>query len=208
MFSIKSLAVVATLAFGAISSVIAAPAPGESNNILARCGCDSASTIITDVTASVQVYTNQLRALAAADVTVDAVTPIVKGISGVLVDATVKINALVGADANIVLATVDGTAQVTVSVLAQLVATLVADIFGAIGVILNLGGVVGISAVIAVFASLGEVLGYFCCCCFSVVAAAGLDIKAAISLLIGGDILAVMARLNVSILKVALGIKL
>jgi hypothetical protein len=64
-------------------------------------------------------------ALTAAEVTVDVVTPIVKSITGVLVDATVKVNALVGVDADIVLATVDGTARITVSALAQLVATLI-----------------------------------------------------------------------------------
>lgn len=61
MFSFKSLAVVATLAFGAISSVAAAPSPApESGNVLARCGCESPASIIVGVTASVQVYTNQL----------------------------------------------------------------------------------------------------------------------------------------------------
>ena len=63
--------------------------------------------------------------LVAADVTVDAVTPIVKGITGVLVDATAKINLLVGAEADVILASADGTAQVTVGVLAQLIATLI-----------------------------------------------------------------------------------
>lgn len=63
MFFSKSLAVVATLAFGAISSVAAIPAPSQSNNVLARCGCKSPAGIITDVTASVQVYTGQLSKL-------------------------------------------------------------------------------------------------------------------------------------------------
>ena len=49
--------------------------------------------------------------LVAADVTVDAVTPIVKGITGVLVDATAKINLLVGAEADVILASADGTAR-------------------------------------------------------------------------------------------------
>ena len=102
----------------------------------------------------------------------------------------------------------------------------VKDILGAVGVVLNLGGVVAIGAVISIFASLGwvltsclllyillinvpsEVLGYFCCCLFSVTATVGLDLKAAISVLLGGDILGVMARLNISILKIALGLRL
>lgn len=143
MFFSKSLAVVATLAFGAISSVAAIPAPSQSNNVLARCGCKSPAGIITDVTASVQVYTGQLsalpyssstyallinpttEALVAADVTVDAITPLVKGITGVLVDATAEINLLVGAEADVILASADGSAQVTVTVVAQLIAALI-----------------------------------------------------------------------------------
>ena len=60
MFFSKSLAVIATLALGAISSVVAHPAPAPSSNVLARCGCESPAGIIADVTASVQVYTGQL----------------------------------------------------------------------------------------------------------------------------------------------------
>lgn len=63
-------------------------------------------------------------ALVAADVTVDAVTPIVQGITGVLVDATAEINLLVGAEADVILASADGSAQVDVTVIAQLVAAL------------------------------------------------------------------------------------
>lgn len=137
----KSLAVVATLAFGAISSVVAAPLTAESNNILARCGCDGAAGIVTDVTASVAVYTQKLSedgashwlhfsdgfvgALTAAECTIDVLTPIVADIKGVIAEATVKVNALVGQEKAIVMATVDGTAEITVAALAQLVAALV-----------------------------------------------------------------------------------
>lgn len=59
MFFFKNLAVVATLAFGAISSVVAAPMTSESN-VLARCGCDSPAGIVTDVTAAVSVHLDAL----------------------------------------------------------------------------------------------------------------------------------------------------
>ncbi|KAI0084379.1 hypothetical protein BDY19DRAFT_997735 [Irpex rosettiformis] len=208
MFFSKSLAVVATLALGAISSVVARPAPLETSNVLARCGCNSPAGIITGVTTSIQVYTGQLRGLAATEVTVDAVVPIVSEITNVLVGATTKINGLLGKDADIILADADGSAQVTAVVVAQLIAALCAEIFGAIGVIVNLGGVVGISAIISIFVSLGEVLGVFCGSCFSIFAGVGLDVKVALSPLLGGDILAVVARLNLSVLQVALGLRL
>lgn len=114
-------------------------------------------------------------ALVAADVTVDVVTPIVQGITGVLVDATAEINLLVGADAEVILASADGSAQVTVTVIAQLIAALIVvspllylygghlliilnisqEICGAIGVIINLGHVVALNAIVTIFASLG-----------------------------------------------------
>lgn len=53
-----------------------------------------------------------------------------------------------------------------------------------------------------------EVLGYFCCCCFSVFAAVGLDVKAAIGGLIGGDVTSVISRLHLNILNIALGLNL
>lgn len=53
------------------------------------------------------------------------ITPIVVGLKGCIADATVKVNALVGVEAAIIMASVDGTAQITVAELAQLVATLV-----------------------------------------------------------------------------------
>jgi hypothetical protein len=59
MFSFKSLAVFSTLAFGAISSVAAAPLE-SGNNVLARCGCSSAAGVVTDLTASLTVHVSEL----------------------------------------------------------------------------------------------------------------------------------------------------
>ena len=61
MFSFKSLAVFSTLAFGAISAVVAAPLEG-SNGVLARCGCSSAPAIVTDLTATLAVHVDTLSA--------------------------------------------------------------------------------------------------------------------------------------------------
>lgn len=59
-----------------------------------------------------------------ANATVEVVTPIVTNIRGVVVDAVAEVVALAGADASVILAGVDGKAQVTVTVLAQLIADL------------------------------------------------------------------------------------
>ena len=61
MFSFKSLALFSAFAFGAISSVAAAPLEG-SNNLLARCGCSSAPAIVTDLTATLSVHVDELSA--------------------------------------------------------------------------------------------------------------------------------------------------
>ena len=62
--------------------------------------------------------------MTAAECTVDALTPIVANIKTEIVAATVKVNALMGQDAAIIMASVDGTTQITVAALAKLVATL------------------------------------------------------------------------------------
>ena len=65
MLSFKSIAVFATLAFGAISS-LAAPAPILDDNtivtnaIVKRCGCKSVPTIIADVHAAVAVHVDAI----------------------------------------------------------------------------------------------------------------------------------------------------
>ena len=61
----KSLAVLSTLAFGALS-VLAAPAPVSpvENALVARCGCDSVPTIFADLTVDIQVDLDALSELA------------------------------------------------------------------------------------------------------------------------------------------------
>lgn len=61
MLSFKSIAVFATLAFGAISSMAAPLTDDTVSSLVARCGCESVPTIITGVTATVTPYINELR---------------------------------------------------------------------------------------------------------------------------------------------------
>jgi hypothetical protein len=67
MLSFKSIAVFATLAFGAISSMAAPTLDNnhvETNALVTRCGCDPSSGvagIVVGVKAAVTPYVNQLR---------------------------------------------------------------------------------------------------------------------------------------------------
>lgn len=63
--------------------------------------------------------------LAATDVTVEVLTPIVANIKAEISAGVGKLSALNGQDAEIIMASVDGSAQISVSALAQLVATLI-----------------------------------------------------------------------------------
>ena len=63
--------------------------------------------------------------ITADNCTVDALTPIVSDVKNIISGAIVEVNALVGQPAEIILATVDGTAQITVAELAQLIGALI-----------------------------------------------------------------------------------
>jgi len=204
----KNLAIIATLAFSAISSTAAAPLSAESNSILARCDCESAAGIVSGVTASVGVYTSQLRGLAASDVTVEVLTPIIANIKAEISAGVGKLSVLSGQDAEIIMASVDGSTQISVSSLAQLVATLIIDVFGALGFVLNLTGVVSVTAVVALLVSVGEILGCFCCCLLSVTAGVAVNLALAIVPLISVDIIAIIGQLGCTMIAVALGINL
>ena len=103
-----------------------------------------------------RIYTHRLPAefITPANATVDALTPIINDLKGVLNTAVADVNALVGAPAATLLAGVDGAAQVTVQELAQLVADLLNAVFGALGAVLNVaGGAVG--AILPLLSSVG-----------------------------------------------------
>ena len=141
MFSFKSFAVAAALALGVATSAYAAPMEGV--NVLARCGCSSVATIIDDVTIAVTPVVEEFREcsnlqdtptftdwyfadyITSSNCTVEALTPLVVDIKTIISGAIVEVNKLVGQPVEIILATVDGTAQITVHELAVLVANLI-----------------------------------------------------------------------------------
>ena len=63
--------------------------------------------------------------ITAQNCTVEALTPLVNELKTIISGAIGEVNKLVGQPAEVILASVDGTAQITVQELGQLIATLV-----------------------------------------------------------------------------------
>ncbi|KAI0084664.1 hypothetical protein BDY19DRAFT_1025591 [Irpex rosettiformis] len=157
MHFFKSLAALATVAFGA-SSVVAAPlsdvggvpipplphtpsvpsppSPPSVPNVphLPRAGARSIPLILADVTVRVTPLVAELKLITSSNANTDVVGPILDNVKAVLSPAIVEINALVGQPVEVVLASVDGTGQVTVEALAETVSDLT---FGGLRVVYN-----------------------------------------------------------------------
>lgn len=204
MFSFKSLAVFSALAFGAMS-VAAAPLE-NGNNILARCGCSSAAGILTDLTDNLSVPVAELKFITASNCTVDVLRPIMGEITSTIASSIVEVQGLIGQPAEVILATVDGTAQIAVKDLAQLVADLLILVFGALGVILNIGGN-ALTVVMPLLVTVGDVLGCFVALLLNVVGGVAGGLTVAVLGLIG-SIIQVILRLNISVLISVVGIPL
>ncbi|GJE93628.1 hypothetical protein PsYK624_097880 [Phanerochaete sordida] len=204
MFSFKSLAVFSALAFGAMT---AAAAPLENgNSILARCGCSSAAGILTTLTDDLSVPVGELKYITASNCTLDVLRPIMGEITTTISASIVEVQGLIGQPAEVILATVDGTAQIAISDLAQLVADLLILVFGAIGVVLNIGGG-ALAAVLPLLVVVGDVLGCFVALLLNVVGGVAGGLTVAVLGLIG-SIVQIILRLNVSVLISVIGIPL
>ncbi|KAI0338987.1 hypothetical protein BDW22DRAFT_1362327 [Trametopsis cervina] len=210
MLSFKSIAVFATLAFGAVSS-LAAPLIDHNNvvtnAVVARTAeVRGVAAILVDVQAKVTPYVNEFYYIKKENCTAEVIKPIVASITVVLNDGLVEVKALAGASADVILAgAVDASVKVTVSVLAKIVADLIICIFGGIKVILDLNVTAVLSVVLPLFCSLGEVLGALVCAVLSLVGGLLVGIDAAVYALIG-VVVDVIVRLNVSVLISVLAI--
>ncbi|KAI0087912.1 hypothetical protein BDY19DRAFT_1049190 [Irpex rosettiformis] len=208
MFSFKSIAVFATLAFGAVSS-LAAPTI-DTNAVVARCdACDASkgiAGIFADVKVAVTPYVNELHYIKKDNCTVDAIEPLIIGIKVAVNDGLIKVNALAGASVDVILAgAVDATVKVDVNVLAGIVADLVVFIFAGLKVILDLNVTACLSVVIPLFCGLGEVIGALICAVLSICGHLLVGLDVAILALIQ-VVVSVIVRLNVSVLISVLAI--
>ncbi|THH26552.1 hypothetical protein EUX98_g7627 [Antrodiella citrinella] len=164
MLSFKSLAFVAAVAFGAFSTAFAAPA--TSSELVAR-DVRGVAAIIADLHVNISPSILQLNSVVKANATVEVITPIVLNLKSVIADAVVEVINLTNAAPTTILATADGTAQVTVSVLASIIGDLLIFVFGALNVVLNVCDVSVVSALIPVLCIVADILGCLICAIFS-----------------------------------------
>ncbi|KAI0683520.1 hypothetical protein C8Q76DRAFT_804160 [Earliella scabrosa] len=206
MFSFSSLAVLATVAFSAVSSAIpltgdGLPRPGwvppvpavpavpgalktvpnglpalpAVGGVLPRVDTpDSIAVVLTTVHAQLVPVTTQLKFVTAANCTLEVVSVPLGEVKTILTGAVTSLHALVGQPVEVILRSVEGTAQITVKELGHLVAGVVIIVFEALGAVLkvagktvdkvlfkvlcDVGGLVGL-LLAAVFGLLGHVVG-------------------------------------------------
>ncbi|KAK7685653.1 hypothetical protein QCA50_010997 [Cerrena zonata] len=125
MFSFNSLAVAATIAFAAISTVCATPSPVDSADVATTTQTYVQETSIVYVLEKtkyeVSPVVQKFHYITKENCTVEHITPIVDELKVVLTGAITELHALVGVDVNVLLLTEVGV-KVTVGVVAQLVA--------------------------------------------------------------------------------------
>ncbi|KAK7690826.1 hypothetical protein QCA50_005927 [Cerrena zonata] len=165
MFSFKSLAIAAGIAFAAISSVAATPLPCST--------CDASTTTGTYVQEKSLVYVLEkakyditpvvvkFKSITKETCTVEHVTPLVEELKVVLTGCIGNLHALVGVELDVLLLTSAGV-RVTIDVVAGLVADILILVFGALSFVLSL--VEGIDVVIfttlcTLFAVVGGLVG-------------------------------------------------
>ncbi|KAL5521234.1 hypothetical protein ACEPAG_9157 [Sanghuangporus baumii] len=112
--------------------------PVNSDSLLPRGGVRGVAAILVDVKVKVKVQTDLLYALTGDECTSDKLTGILSAIVTIVAGAVVELKALVGADISVILASVDGTAQLAVGVIAQLLADILVLVFGALGFVLGI----------------------------------------------------------------------
>ncbi|KAK7696364.1 hypothetical protein QCA50_001018 [Cerrena zonata] len=211
MFSFKSLAVAAGIAFAAMSSVCATPAT---------------VTPTADVTTTTQTYTytqeksivyvlektkyevtpvvQKFHYITKDNCTVENVTPLVEELKAVLTVSIGELHALVGVDVNVLLLTSAGV-KVTVAVVAQLVAEILILVFGALGFVLGLAHGAVYTTLCSLFAVVGGLVGTILSLVLSLVGGVLVGLVAAILALIG-EVVAIILTLDISVCIRLLGL--
>ncbi|KAI0699792.1 hypothetical protein C8T65DRAFT_709876 [Cerioporus squamosus] len=171
MFSFSSLAVFSTLAFSAftsalpLSNAVGSPSLPSVPDVSAVTGVasklpavgslgsrdatQSVAAILTDVTTKLGPVTDVLKFVTSQNATVEAVSGPIGEIKDILTGAPVEV----------ILASVEGTAQITVEELGKLVATLVVVVFEALGAVLKVAGGAIDKALFELLAAVGGLVG-------------------------------------------------
>ncbi|THH19882.1 hypothetical protein EUX98_g8690 [Antrodiella citrinella] len=196
MLSFKSLAFVAAVAFGAFSTAFAAPA--TSSELVAR-DVRGVAAIIADLNVKIGPSVLQLNSVVKANATVEVITPIVMNLKGVIGDAVVEVINLADAAPTTILATVDGTAQVTVSILAGIIGDLLLLVFGALNIVLNVCDASVVSALIPVLTIVANSIGCLICAIFSLCGGLLVGLVGAVATIVV-SIGPIITRLSVTVL--------
>ncbi|KAI0777404.1 hypothetical protein BD413DRAFT_516342 [Trametes elegans] len=148
MFSFSSIAVFSTLALSAFTSALplGAGIQAESEtelkaglNVpdLRRTEVPSLATIFADVHVELDLKLDALIHVTAENATVEALSPILADVTGILSGLVTDVQGLVGKDLTVILATVDGTAQLAVNDVVTLVGGLVQVVLSAVAAVLT-----------------------------------------------------------------------
>ncbi|KAI0712873.1 hypothetical protein C8Q72DRAFT_799263 [Fomitopsis betulina] len=218
MLSFSRLSILAVAAFGTLAyalptrpvvgSVVpsvpglstienAAPAvPGVGS--LVRRDQKNVVTIINETTTKVQEFSVEFHYVVAANATLEVLSPIVADIKGVLGDALVDINALVGLSEDVVLG-LEGGLLLTVTEVAAAIVGLLTVVLEAVGAVLDVVLTENSDCVLVLLSSLVEVLGCLICAISMLVGPfLGGLITLVVSLL--GGLTGILATLKVTVL--------
>ncbi|KAI0084942.1 hypothetical protein BDY19DRAFT_909385 [Irpex rosettiformis] len=204
----KHIATFATFALGAISAIAVPTVNTNTAELVKRDQPQSIPQIFAGATTSLTPLTQELQGLGPNDLTEARISPIVGSITVILDEVIADVKLLVGQEAAIVLATVDGTAIVALHDLAIIVSELVHLILTAIGVVLSLLSAHPIAAGAAIRALLfqvGQLVGTVVITVIQVVGVLLPGLQAAIVVLLG-DVQLIIIQLGLTLLGGLLGI--
>ncbi|EJD07754.1 uncharacterized protein FOMMEDRAFT_25039 [Fomitiporia mediterranea MF3/22] len=131
---------------------------GAVADVHARNGQKGVQAILIDLKVALGVHIDVLNHLTKDNCTEDILTTHLSAIVKVIGEAVVELKALVGLDISVILCSVDGTVQVAVSVIAELLAEILLLIFGALGFVLTIIADVKILVDVLVAVAFGDCL--------------------------------------------------
>ncbi|CAL1710711.1 unnamed protein product [Somion occarium] len=217
MLSFKSLAVAAGVALCAVSSAFAAPTQTFTSEISTTTTTTvdkttvikqkSVYVVLSETKYKLEPVIVNFHYLNKVNATVETITPLVNDVKVIITGAVAELHALVGADVSVILATADVNVKVTVQVVAQLVAEILILVFKALAFVLSVVDGAILPTVIALLATVGEVVGALLSIVLSLVGGLLFGLVGAILVLIG-EILPIILQLRINILISVLGLKL
>ncbi|KAI0764676.1 hypothetical protein C8Q74DRAFT_1219654 [Fomes fomentarius] len=167
---------------------------------------ESIAVILTNVQTQLGPVTATLKGLTAQDITLDVVADPLGQLKDILTGAVVSLKALVGQDVSIILASVEGTAQITVEELGHLVGGVVVTVFEALGAVLKVAGGTVDAAVFDLLVTVGGLVGLILTVVFHLVGKVVVDLLAVVVPLVQA-VIPIVLHLNIATVLSILGIK-